>query len=447
MPAVWPRPGPAPSRFPLAPWPDLHEHPGLMAALGLIFNYRRTGKFAFHALAGSLEVEPDTREIPIDFPTGVPALIEAIRSQLQQHARVLVGWSFYSPDAARMCADLAAVRAAVDDKRVLHIAGGVHASAEPAATLQRGFDLVARGEGEVLIRELCRGLASGGDPTQVAGIASLEDGSLRLRPRADRITLDDFPPFALAQRRYGPVEITRGCIYACQFCQTPFFSGARFRHRSIDNICGHVEDLCGIGFKDIRFLTPTSLSYGAEGPEPRLDRVEELLRRVRAVIGAERKLFFGTFPSELRPEHVSREALEMMRPLVDNHSLILGGQSGSDQVLAQSRRGHDAATIVHAARLCVAAGFEPHVDFLFGLPGEGEAEVEASLSLADELVALGARVHGHTFMPLPGTPLRQAAPGQLAASTRRRLEVLASKGHLYGQWSRQEQLARELGGL
>jgi hypothetical protein len=62
----------------------------------------------------------------------------------------------------------------------------------------------------------------------------------------------------------------------------------------------------------------------------------------------------------------------------------------------------------------------------------------------DRLVAHGAKVHGHTFLPLPGTPFRKAAPGRLDAATRQALLRLASKGQLYGQWEQQAAIA---GGL
>jgi hypothetical protein len=60
------------------------------------------------------------------------------------------------------------------------------------------------------------------------------------------------------------------------------------------------------------------------------------------------------------------------------------------------------------------------------------------------LVARGARVHGHTFMPLPGTPLRRAAPGTLAPALRQRMQSLASAGAAYGQWLQQAKIARTL---
>jgi B12-binding domain/radical SAM domain protein len=416
------------------------------AAPTVVWAYRRTGKFAFHVLTGALANDARTASVPIVFANGVDAVAAAVRDALRtSRGSVLVGWSFYSPDFAAMAAELCAVRAQIADARVLHVAGGVHASAEPEATLRAGFDLAAVGEGERVVVELVHALAAGPDPRAVAGIVSLgSDGSVRRNARPERIALDDYPPFGPTHDRFGPIEITRGCVYACRFCQTPYFAGASFRHRSVANVRHWARFLVGRGFRDFRFLTPTSLSYGAAGAEPDLAAVEALLAGVRVEIGPQRKLWFGTFPSEVRPEHVTPSSLALLRRFADNKALILGGQSGSDRVLAASARGHDAAAVERAAALCVEHGFVPHVDFLFGLPGEQPADVDATLQLMDRLVARGARVHGHTFLPLPGTPFRKAAPGALTDDVRRRLRQLASKGQLYGQWEQQEATAREL---
>jgi B12-binding domain/radical SAM domain protein len=412
--------------------------------LTVVWAYRRTGKFAFHVLTGALETDPRAADVPIEFANGVAAVVAAVRRALGAGRRVLVGWSFYSPDFALLAAELRAVRAQVADPRVVHAAGGVHASAEPETTLRAGWDLVATGEGEHTIRELVQALRTGGDPRSVAGVAWLEGGELRRQGRAARAALDDFPPFGPAHARFGPIEITRGCVYACRFCQTPYFAGAVFRHRSVGNVRDWARCLVGRGFRDFRFLSPTSLSYGAQGPEPDLAAVEALLAGVREEIGPQRRLWFGTFPSEVRPEHVTDASLRLLRRYVTNRALIVGGQSGSDRVLQTSARGHDAATVERAAALCGEHGFVPHVDFLFGLPGEQPADVDATLALMDRLVARGAKVHGHTFLPLPGTPFRKAAPGTLTPALRQRLRALASQGRLYGQWEQQERTAREL---
>ncbi|MCU0862274.1 MAG: TIGR04013 family B12-binding domain/radical SAM domain-containing protein [Planctomycetes bacterium] len=413
--------------------------------LTVVWAYRRTGKFAFHVLTGALETDPRTAAVPIEFANGVDAVVAAITNALAAPgARVLVGWSFYSPDAIEMTAELQAVKARIDDARVLHVCGGVHASAEPEATLRAGWDLVAIGEGERLVRDLVLCVQHGGDARAVPGVAALVDGVLRKNGRAERIALDDFPPFGPAHGRYGPIEITRGCIYACRFCQTPYFAGASFRHRSVANVREWARWLVGRGFRDFRFLTPTSLSYGTFAPEPDLAAVEALLAGVREDIGPDRKLWFGTFPSEVRPEHCSDASLRLLKRWVSNRALILGGQSGSDRVLASSARGHDSACIERAVALCVEHGFVPHVDFLLGLPGEEPDDVEATLALMDRLVTKGAKVHGHTFLPLPGTPFRKAPAGALSAEVRRRLRNLASKGQLYGQWEQQEVTAQAM---
>ncbi|MFY9344312.1 MAG: TIGR04013 family B12-binding domain/radical SAM domain-containing protein [Planctomycetota bacterium] len=419
--------------------PDSRSRSGDIA---LVWAYRRTGKFAFHVLTGALESDPRTAALPIAFANGVDAVVAAISAALARPgARILVGWSFYSPDFAAMAVELRLVRERIADPRVLHVCGGVHATAEPLATLNAGWDLVAIGEGERVVRDLAVDLAAGGDGRSVPGIAFLAGGELRKNGRAERIVLDDFPPFGPGHDRFGPIEITRGCVYACRFCQTPYFAGASFRHRSVANVRHWARYLVGRGFRDFRFLTPTSLSYGAHGPEPDLAAVEELLAGVREEIGTSRKLWFGTFPSEVRPEHVTDASLRVLKKWVSNRTLIVGGQSGSDRVLAASARGHDAAAVERAVALCVEHGFVPHVDFLLGLPGEQPADVDATLALMDRLVARGGKVHGHTFLPLPGTPFRKAAPGALTGEVRLRLRNLASKGQLYGQWEQQEATA------
>ena len=413
-------------------------------AVTVVWAYRRTGKFALHVLTGALSTNPRTRDVPLVFANGVDAVAEAVTAALAAGRRVLVGWSFYSPDFALLREELRQVRALVDDPRARHVAGGVHASASPEETLRAGFDLVAVGEGEQLVQDLVVALQDGAPLEDVGGVASLQGDALRKNGRADRIELDDYPPFGPEHGRFGPIEITRGCVYACRFCQTPYFAGANFRHRSVANVREWARYLVGRGFRDYRFLTPTSMSYGTRTAEPDLDAIEALLGGVREDIGPDRKLWFGTFPSEVRPEHVSHDGLRLLKKYVSNRTLIVGGQSGSDRVLQHSARGHDAATVERAVALCLEHGFVPHVDFLFGMPEEGPEDVEATLQQMDRLVAVGAKVHGHTFMPLPGTPFRRAAPGALTPEVRLRLKNLASKGSLYGQWEQQEQVAQQI---
>lgn len=370
-------------------------------------------------------------------------MIAAIR---EADGPVLALWSFYSPDFAANARDLAAVKEATGD-RALHIAGGVHATAEPLATLRDGgFDLVVLGEGEHTLVTIVHAIQEGRDPRVLPGTAHLDEASGRLVSHGpgERMPLDTYPSFNARYRKWNALEITRGCVYACSFCQTPYMFKARFRHRSVENVRDHIDRMRLSGSRFVRFLTPTSLSYGSEGTTPDLDAVDALLATVREGAGAEAKIFFGTFPSEIRPEHITPQALEVLARWCDNRTLVIGGQSGSDRILEETRRGHTVDDVVRAVELCVKAGFQPDVDFLLGLPGEDEQDRRLSMELAERLVAMGARIHSHAFMPLPGTPLRDAAPTPIEPATMLAMARLESRGKAYGQWRRQVVTAEDL---
>jgi radical SAM superfamily enzyme YgiQ (UPF0313 family) len=101
----------------------------------------------------------------------------------------LVLWSFYSPDAGAMAAELAAVRAAAPGPAgslVLHVAGGVHATAEPQHVLDYGWDLAAIGEGEATILALVPALRDGAELTGVPGLAVRDDDGWRCARRRRR---------------------------------------------------------------------------------------------------------------------------------------------------------------------------------------------------------------------------------------------------------------------
>ncbi len=386
-------------------------------------------------------VQPDRGVLlHVPRPKALAEAIEAARGE----GPVVVAWSFYSTDFLRAREAMAWIRAHARSEGVLHVAGGVHATAEPEQTLRAGFDLVVLGEGEATFVELFVALAEGRDPCGLPGTAHLIGDRLVSRGPGPRRPLDDFPSFNMRFRHWNGLEITRGCVYACSFCQTPFMFKARFRHRSLDNVRMHVEHLAEHGSRFLRFITPTSLSYGATGRQVELSAVEQLLATCREIMGPGPKIYFGTFPSEIRPEHVTAEALAMLRRYVDNDSILIGGQSGSATVLRASRRGHGVEEIEQAVRLAVEAGFVPHVDFLFGLPGETLEDRQASLALARRLVEQGARIHNHGFMPLPGTPLRDAQPEAIEPQIERGLSALEGRRSLYGKWRGQQQHAQRL---
>ncbi len=410
----------------------------------LILAYRRTGVVALNVISAALDTDPRTRGVEVHFARDAQAMVQAIGQARASGRKALSAWSFYSTDFEHAVADLTQVKR--EAPGVLHVAGGVHATAEPRATLAAGFDLCALGEGETTIIELFAALAEGRDPRTLRGIASIDDhGQFVSHGPGERRPLDDFPAFNLRYEKCNAIEITRGCVYACSFCQTPYVFKARFRHRSVASVREHVRVIAQLGGSGyVRFVTPTCLSYGSDDTSVNLAGVEALLAAVREELGGSRKIYFGTFPSEIRPEHVTPEAMRVLKRYVDNRSLIIGGQSGSDRVLEATRRGHDVAAVVRAVEVAVQHGFRPDVDFLFGLPGETPDDRRASIELAQRLVKLGARIHNHSFLPLPGTPLRDREPEALEPEVTEAMLSMAGSGALYGQWQAQLVAAQRL---
>lgn len=305
----------------------------------------------------------------------------------------------------------------------IFIAGGPHPSARPEETL-RYFDYVVVGEGEETLPELVLVLQNGGDVSSVRGIAFKENDRIVYTGKRDEIDLDMYPAFD-PKIMHSTIEITRGCPFSCAYCQTPQLFGHRMRHRSIDVIARYAQFL-----GDIRFTSPNAFAYGSDGIHPRADKIEALLKAL-----PRRRAFFGTFPSEVRPEFISDRLLELLSEYCINTTLNMGGQSGSRRMLDMINRGHTVEDIIVGAEKCLTHGFTPVVDFIFGLPYETEDDQHETLKLIKWLTGKGAKVHSHYFMPLPGTPFENMAPAPLSVEVDRVMGELALNGKVTGIWA------------
>ncbi len=305
-----------------------------------------------------------------------------------------------------------------------------------------GFDYACVGEGEDAIKEAARSLSRGESPENVPGLFHMKEGELAGAVREDRVDLEACPPLPLKQRFPTHIEIGRGCRWGCAYCQTPRIHGHRERFRSLDSIEQVVDVYARTGMKDFRFVLPNALAYGSRRPgEPDCDALSALLERVRSRARGGR-IFLGSFPSEARPEYVTAEALAVLREHVSNDRLVIGGQSGSQRVLGQLKRGHSVEDIRSACRTAIEAGFRPAIDLVLGFPGESADDRRHTIGLVEELARRGSRVNMHFFMPLPGTPLSEGTPVFLRDEERRVLDRLAQRGIVRGGWRRQEEFAR-----
>ncbi|KAF0126855.1 MAG: radical SAM domain-containing protein [Elusimicrobia bacterium] len=400
-----------------------------MKPVTLVFLSARENIYSLAALSGALESLP-AEGFSVRFAQDVPSLLFETAAALAAGETAVAALSF-STLSAPAAASAAAALDETFGKKVVLIAGGPHPSGDPGGTLEAGFDFVFRGEAEATLPAFVRSLARGDIP----------DG--RVITASSPADLDSFPPGSLRWGRFSPVEITRGCPYACAYCQTSFLFGAGQRHRSVGKIRSWLEAMSALEMRDHRFISPDAFSYGSpDGKRLNLTALENLLRSAREAAGPGGRIFFGSFPSEVRPDHVTPETLMLLKAYADNRALVIGAQTGSDRLLEKLGRGHDAGAVLRAARLCAASGIKPVVDFIFGLPDETPADEKATISLIEALLPLGAKIHAHSFMPLPGTPLAASEPPPITPRTRKFIGSLSSTGRAFGPWENQERAAR-----
>jgi B12-binding domain/radical SAM domain protein len=296
----------------------------------------------------------------------------------------------------------------------LTIVGGPHASACPREVAEYA-DYVIVGEGEYTLPRLLADLERGGEG-RVPGVMSGD----YYRPADTCVRLDAYPAFSEYK---GYIECSRGCPFNCGYCQTPRIFGHGMRHRSIDEIARYADR-----HGQARFVTPNAFAYGSDGVHPRFEKVEALFRQCR------QKIFFGTFPSEVRPEFVCDASLALVNRYCANTKLHFGAQSGSDAVLEKLCRGHTIADVIHAVELCRDYAITPVVDFIVGLPFETDDDQRATLDLI-RWVARSGKVHVHRFIPLPGTSLAGTTARSLLTETEKTCGELALRGKLTGSWN------------
>lgn len=427
------------------------------SAVAVVFLASDVNRYSINALTGSIEQDERLQDVQLVFPHPRSCQGEIVRmlQEVGPTGTVVVAFSFMTSALITTDRLLKQLQAGLADwrERLLFVAGGPHPSGDASGTLSLGFDVVFVGEGEHSFPEFLVRLGQNRrDVRDIRGLViSGERGTDPIKAvrtgKAPAIELGArYPSIGVRHRRLGAIEVSRGCPHACGFCQITFLNGARMRHRPLEDVLAHIEHLVRAGFQDIRFITPDLLAYlSDDGLNPQYERLEQALIAMRSVAGRAR-IKFGEFPSEARPEYITRELVELLNQHSDAVHFTIGAQSGSEKMLAAMHREHDVAAVLQAVE-CLARYYTKlrkiYVDFIAGLPGESEEDRRLSLDLMDRLTKISPKVciHGHTFMPLPGTPMQNMPPGTVGTAMRETFEMLAKRGQEWGNWQDHEEIA------
>ncbi len=412
----------------------------LLSSHSLIFRTHSSSRYSVAALVGALEL--DHRLVDLDIQAPLDLSMKSIQKAIER-GPTIIAQSVMSTQTERVYKEVREIRDHFGND-VIIVGGGAHASIRPKDLLTNGFDYVVVGEGEYAFPELIWYLMNDKNPSDIVNIVDKTTEEIPVPKKFPIVDLDKCPPFALEMNILGPIEVTRGCPFQCKFCSTPFLTGGRVRHRSVESISNWLKlAVEKSGFERTWFLSPNALCYGGHGRKAEPGKLEELLKSVTKIDGLD-EVFFGSFPSEVRPEFVTHSILEMLRSYVANDTIQIGLQSSSNRLLELANRHHTVEEGMDAIRTALDIGFIPHVDMIFGLPGETKEELHDSVKLCYDLVEMGAKTHGHVFMPLPGSAFENMPPGKLDSESRRLLGELSRRKDMTGSWSTQEGIAEYL---
>ncbi|CAB3287909.1 Radical SAM domain protein [Methanocaldococcus lauensis] len=411
----------------------------------LVVYYTKQHKNSFNALIGALEVNEYFDNFPIYFANKKD--IYNLERILKKYDRVIIAISFFTTELWKTYELMKKLKIKYKEysNKIIYLAGGPHPTGDPKGTLKLGFDVVCIGEGEETFPEFIMSVSEYENYKKVKGICYFEEDKFIYTGKRNPIDLNKYPPFPIKYNKFGHIEITRGCPYKCYFCQTPRIFGKNVRHRSIENICKYVEIMSERNLKDIRFITPNAFGYGSKtGKDVNIDKIENLLKNIKEILGKDGRIFFGTFPSEVRPEHVNDETTDLILKYTYNKSLVIGAQSGSDRVLELCNRGHTVEDIYRAVYIAIKKGINVSLDFIFGLPGETKEDIEKTIKVMKDFIKLGVKIHAHAFIPLPQTPFAKANPGVVDKKIIMAMRYEIPKGIFYGSWHNQQMLAKKI---
>jgi len=215
--------------------------------------------------------------------------------------------------------------------------GGPQASVVDLATMRAYpfVDLVVRGEAEQTLPDLVDALVSSSSLAQIPGLTFRLGAEIQRNPDAPVILdLDSlpFPAFHLFPDirfcRHFPLELGRGCPFACTFCSTNDFFRRRFRLKSPAHMIAEmrrvketyginsfelVHDMFTVDRKRVEAFCEALLESNEEfywGCSARTDCVDEDLIALMARAGC-RGIFFGIETGSSRMQKIIDKGLEL----------------------------------------------------------------------------------------------------------------------------------------
>ena len=267
---------------------------------------------------------------------------------------------------------------------VVTVIGGRHATEDPEGWLTRcpNLDAVVRGDGEEVMKDLCKGVPY----ENIAGLSFRNGGGIihnpvrKLGPLKDqlypnrrlrRYTYEIDLQNASTGVEFDMFSASRGCPYNCTFCSfnfNPWGEKRNWSGRSPESIVQELAEIKApiVGFADEIF------SHNMDRVEHICDLILDRGIRKKYVINA--RLEIARRPEVIRKMELAGFAM-----------LLLGIESAHDKTLRSMRKGFNTAKIREYFEVLRESSMLLHGYFIVGNIGESVAEMEQILPFAREL--------------------------------------------------------------
>ena len=214
-------------------------------------------------------------------------------------------------------------------------------------------------------------------------------------------------PFTEIVHDRASVEVLRGCIRGCRFCQAGFIYRP-FREKSTDTICRETRDLCeNTGYDEVS-LASLSTSDHSE--------IDSMLSEL--IDYTEGEHINLSLPS-LRVDNFSESLLEKIKR-VRKSGLTFAAEGGTQRLRDVINKNVSEEEIMSTCRIAFEGGYSSvKLYFMMGLPTERDEDIVGIAELAQRVVDLFYSIENRpkgrgvqvsvstaTFVPKPFTPFQ-----------------------------------------
>jgi radical SAM superfamily enzyme YgiQ (UPF0313 family) len=323
-------------------------------------------------------------EIVREFYRDNTALIEAELSRILRSDAKVIGFSVYL-GAQWATLELARLIKKADPSRII-VCGGQFFFKGGAADewiKHPEIDAIVRGHGDFVFPELLKSVDATGAVAPIPGVVCkvngrvADGGSAPPIENLDRLPFSDIKGFPLelySDQNRIPFAASRGCVWKCHFCSTTqFWDG--YSYMSGERIFAEVHHHKKLfpGKQHLEFYDIT-----ANGSVPSLVRFSELTADARRQEG----MYYGwKINAIIRPE-MTRDVLDVMRKALCQ-DIIYGIESGSPRVLKLMNKPYRVEVAEQVLRDTHESGIAATGNFMFGFPGETEADFQLTLDFVE----------------------------------------------------------------